>query len=116
MTEKIGQLDVLEETVDNGGGLEGGSRLLNSSNHIDERAKSSEQRVKYEDGGRTRESDRDQFLISRVIWLYLLPRGRRGVVTCLRATACGGDQSRPVAAPLPPSGSAHRPTAPGPLN
>ena len=78
LTEEIGQLDVLEEAIDDGGGLEGRSRLLNNGDHVGERAAGSEQRVEYEDGGRIRESDRDQFLISRVIWLYLLHVGVAG--------------------------------------
>jgi len=31
---EVGEGDVLEETLDDGGGLEGGSRFLNGGNHF----------------------------------------------------------------------------------
>lgn len=48
LTEEVGQLDVLEEAIDDGGGLEGGCGLLNSSNHVDEQDISSEQKDEFE--------------------------------------------------------------------
>lgn len=89
LTEEVGQLDVLKEAINNGGSLEGGGRLLDSSNHVDEEAASSLVR------GRQRgPASRDQFLISRVIWPYLVARGHRGVVTAHARQSVAAGQFR----------------------